>query len=74
MEKDVRSAVPPRTREIRCDAVERFPALSFDVLAFAAEAVHVYANTGPWDGGVQLRLAMHNLAVALGPLVRESSE
>lgn len=72
---EVRSTVPPQRRFVdptRCrpgssNAAQRL----LRIAELATAAVHVYANTGRWDGDAQLGAALGALAAELEPLVAD---
>ena len=68
---EVRSQVPPlpNGRGIWFDEPSRQPGQTLKALSAASYVLHVYANTGRWDGGVQLQQAMERLAQQLAPLI-----
>ena len=67
---EVRSQVPSRKRKVCIDWSD-YQDMDFAgyALRAAVNVVHVYANVGPWDGGVQLDAAIKKLAGALEPLM-----
>lgn len=66
---EVRSDVPAQLPSWRWPAGGAANPRTNAIVAAAVRVVHVYANTGPWDGGVQLGEAIKDLAFHLEPMM-----